>query len=478
LDRPLSDLMSAPVVVSPADPVRTVARLMTETGVSAAVVLARAGGAGRGVSGDGEGALGIVTDADLRARHLAAGVDDQPVGAIATPSARTLGSESTVAEALALMTAGHLHHIPVVSDGRLVGLVDAAAVVAVMAGDPMTVLATASKASDLDQLAAARDDLPGVVARLVAAGTGGLACVRLLSLFTEAAMTRIVVWATDELGPPPAPYALVALGSLARREQTLVTDQDHALVVADGAGGERWYAEFGERVTDDLATVGFPRCPGGVMVANAEWRDEQRAWHRRWEAFLAGPEPDHILASNIVLDARTVVGDPALASPFRTVAERAVAGNTGPFLLFLVNSAREHGPPLGLFNRWKTKRRGPHAGRFDVKAGAVLPIVSLARVHGIAAGSGATGTVDRLGDAARAGKVSADTADILVNGYELVTSIRLLEQTGRWSSGRDLDNWIAPGELTAWQRTGLREVCRTIRTAQEAISLSYLGAYV
>ena len=44
---------------------------------------------------------------------------------------------------------------------------------------------------------------------------------------------RLLELAEDQLGPPPVPYAFMALGSMARDEQLVVTDQDNALVLDD-----------------------------------------------------------------------------------------------------------------------------------------------------------------------------------------------------------------------------------------------------
>jgi CBS domain-containing protein len=464
-DTTVSTVMAPPVVVTAGLPIEAAAAAMTRAGSSAAIVVA------------GGRAVGIVTDADIRARHVAAASGpDRPVEQLATSDPLVIAPHQPLAEALSLMASRGVHHLPVVDAGEPVGMVDAGLLLAAVAGDPLRVLGTASTAGDTGELQAAYLRLPVVVERLVGTGSGGLAVTRLLSLFTEQAMIRAVGWACDELGPPPAAFAIVALGSLARREQTLVTDQDHALVISDGAGSEPWFAALGQRVTDVLAAVGFLRCPGEVMISNPVWRDEAASWRRRWEAFLAEPSPEHILASNIVLDARPVVGDPALAVPFLTVARRA--RGSGNFLLFLANSARELHPPIGALGRWRLERRGPHAGSFDIKRGLIVPIVQIARVHALAVASEAMETVQRLNDAADGGQISRDAADILANGYELATTVRLVDQAARARSGQELDNWVRPAQLTAWQRVGLKEVARTIRTAQESISLSYQGAYV
>lgn len=68
---------------------------------------------------------GIVSERDI-VRALArqgAALLDRPVSEVMTVKVRTCGSQETVARAMSQMTAGRHRHLPVVDDGRLVGMV-------------------------------------------------------------------------------------------------------------------------------------------------------------------------------------------------------------------------------------------------------------------------------------------------------------------------------------------------------------------
>ncbi|MEZ5590699.1 MAG: DUF294 nucleotidyltransferase-like domain-containing protein [Gammaproteobacteria bacterium] len=49
----------------------------------------------------------------------------------------------------------------------------------------------------------------------------------------EAITCRLLQLAEQKLGPPPVKYAWLAAGSLARGEQTALSDQDNCLLLAD-----------------------------------------------------------------------------------------------------------------------------------------------------------------------------------------------------------------------------------------------------
>lgn len=87
------------------------------------------------------------------------------------------------------------------------------------------------------------------------------------------------------------------LGSGARRESTLRTDQDHALVLAGDLplGASTWFAALADRLTTTLEGCGLPRCRGGVMATNPAWRAPLGAWQDRFVGWIEQPEEDALL---------------------------------------------------------------------------------------------------------------------------------------------------------------------------------------
>src|SRR5512133_2505842 len=82
---------------------------------------------------------------------------------------------------------------------------------------------------------------------------------QLVARLNDTLLRTAVRWAEAELGPAPAPWAWLALGSEGRMEQTLITDQDNALVFADeGLASRAWYEALAGRVVADLRAAGFP----------------------------------------------------------------------------------------------------------------------------------------------------------------------------------------------------------------------------
>ena len=127
--------------------------------------------------------------------------------------------------------------------------------------------------------------------------------------------------AEADLGAPPCRWAWLALGSEGRMEQTLLTDQDNALVwEAQGDAERAWFVAFAERVNADLEAAGFPRCPGGYMARS--WNGTLEEWRRRFEDWIDAPSPEALLRGAIFFDFRRVAGTLALAPLEATLATR------------------------------------------------------------------------------------------------------------------------------------------------------------
>jgi CBS domain-containing protein len=102
------------VSVKPDQSVTELLDLLAEHGVGALIV-----------SADGESLEGIVSERDVVRRLQRFGADllSAPVSDIMTAQVNTCPPETDLDELMRLMTEGRFRHVPVVDDGRLVGIV-------------------------------------------------------------------------------------------------------------------------------------------------------------------------------------------------------------------------------------------------------------------------------------------------------------------------------------------------------------------
>ena len=449
------DLIARPLVTcGQQETVRAAAERMRDEQVSSLVVAGEP--------------LGFLTDRDLRDRVVAPGIGlDTPVAAIMSTPLITAQADSTMAELLLMMVDRGIHHLPVTEAGRLVGIVTDTDLLRHESRHPLFLRRRLERAGDHEDLVAYAAEVRESVARLVDSETPVDDIGRLAGSAQDALVARILRDAERRLGPPPAPYAFMVLGSHARLEATLHTDQDHAIALADDAGpeAEAWAAALADEVVGGLERCGFPRCPGGIMASNPRWRVRLATWERYFRAWMEEPDEQALADTTIFFDFRQVGGTLDVDASLRPVVGQATAHPA--FLARLALMALRRESPLDMFGQLRGIRQGRRRV-LDLKLRGIAGIVDLARVFALEAGVPETNTLVRLRLAAARG---LDVAPDLAESFEFLQQVRLRHQVRRLRVGAEPDNLVPLSELTELERRWLRDLFRLLDIARQSVRL-------
>lgn len=460
LATPIARLISRPpVMIEPGTTVAEAARVMRTARVSSVLVAGPE--------------PGIVTDRDLRNRFVAEErPPDTPVDLVASRPVLTLDRDASLLETVLFMLDCNVHHVVVTDGGRVTGVVTDTDVLRQQARTPLYLLSSVERADNRTDLAGYAAEVSEVVRQLVATGVDATAVGRVVSALNDTLVRTLVRLAEAELGAAPAPWAWMALGSEGRLEQTLLTDQDNALVFAGEAATDpeavAWFQSLASHVVDGLVASGFPPCPGGYMATN--WNLSLPAFEDRFRSWMAAPDPAALLDAAIFFDFRRVAG-PLDLEPLDHLLDGAA--ETQMFLGHLAASAAAFRPPLRAFHRIVVKD-----GAVDLKRGAVGPVVALARVYGLAAGGRTRATLDRLATAAAAGVLSREGAENLSEAFRFVVNQRLDAQLDELAAGRPMDNQVELDRLAPLERHHLKDTLVAIRDALDGLEFTYQGGRV
>ncbi|HZB65894.1 MAG TPA: DUF294 nucleotidyltransferase-like domain-containing protein [Ornithinibacter sp.] len=462
-------LRRRPVAVDRTTSAAEAARVMSDNGVSSLLVL------------DGERLSGILTDRDLRTRVLAAGVDPGvQVSEVMSADPVTGDVDSLAFEVLLRMVGRHIHHLPIV-DGRQrpLGLVTTTDLLRVEQANPVYLAGDIAKQVDAVGVARMSSRLPRVVQALVEQDASADDIGRVVTAVGDAVERRLLTLAEADLGPAPVPYCWVTLGSRARHEQALAADQDTAVIIDDRVRPDQlaWFEALARRVTDDLVTCGYPRCPGDVMATNPRWRQPLTQWWRQFSSWLFEPVPDAILGASIFFDMRPIHGEVALHADLQRHVLTALPGSLR-FLAQLTKHAISNEPPLGFFRGLVLEKTGDHKDTLDIKRGGVRAVVELARVHALSVGSPAVNTQTRIEAVREAGVLTGETAHDLRDAFEFISYVRLRHQAGQVRRGEPTDNFVAPEELSGFDKRHLRDAFAIVRGAQGVLTHRFPMHYI
>lgn len=464
-NRPIIDLASKKPLSCPFDmPLQQAATLMSDRNHGSILITAP----------NGE-YLGIVTDHDLREKVVAAGLDlATPVGRVMSTPLRTIPGQALIFEALLTMMQEKRKYLAVTDNDQLVvAMLSGQDILAAQGRSPLLLLGEISGATDIAAIRQLYAQLPGIVQALIAGGAKAGHLTRLVTAISDSILHRVMAIILKEQGPAPRPFALMVLGSEGRKEQTLKTDQDNAIVYQDGDGEsdrevQQYFLEIGRKLCAALDDIGYSYCPGEIMAQTPKWCQPLSVWKEYFRSWIRFGSPEDLLNSSIFFDFRCGYGDPTLVERLRAHLQEKLA-EWPLFLGYLAMNAQHFKPPLGFFGNFLVASKGEHRDTFNIKK-VMVPIVDFARIHSLKHGFTETNTSERLRLLEERGLLTGDTCREFEQAYAFLMQLRFARQVAAiQSEHRPPDNQINPKKLTRIEQTLLKEIFSRIETMQKEI---------
>jgi len=442
---------------------------------------------------DTPGGLGIVTDSDFR-RGLGQGLAtfDAPVTALATIPARTIGADTSRAQALLNMVEHGVHHLIALDDrARPVGVVRAIDLASADVRDPLLIRAAIETATDLDQLVDAAALLPSTAVELIDAGLPPVRVGALLAAVREALLRKLVALDTALEGTPGC--AWFVLGSTARHEPLPSSDLDTALAWAEPANGQpgngqpdsdpgttplgeqraREFRAAAERVLTNLGRCGIQRCPDGLNATNPLFSRSVRGWTDAATAWQRDPSIDQaLLLTAMVADSRPVT---ELAVGRAVVDASRTATPSQHYLTVMLRYTLAVKPPLGFVRNFVVDHTGEHRGQLNLKRGGLMPIASIGRWVAVLTGEPVGSTPERLRRGLEAKILTQNEVDSLVGAFELIYELLLERESAALRAGSPPSRHLAPGELDSLTRRHLRAAFREVHRVQTRLDADWVS---
>ncbi len=482
---PCGDLVGrAPVMGHPDMSIRGAAIRMSNAGVASLLLVTNGeeveetgSGSHAGEVSGGEGGehpgedrlVGIVTNRDLRTRVLAAGVSPEaPVRTVMTADPITLPPSASRLDAILTMVREGIHHLPLVEEGRVVGVVSASDLLREQALHPVFLGDRIRKAPTVLQAIRVARERERLFLALARGGLGPWEVERILTGIADALARRIL-----EVREEGRKGVWLVFGSQARREMGLHSDQDHGLILpeeesdpsAHGPDGNRW-GRLGRGVARALVRAGYPPCPGSVMASEALWRRTLDGWDRKFLRWTRRPELEELIHAGILFDLRGL-GRGASAADVLRARLLEHTRNNEIFAAQMAALAVRNPPPLGIFRRFVVERSGDQEPALELKRRGIQPLVDLVRIHALVAGIPEVGTRERLERLGRDGVISASGAADLREALDFFSTLRQRHQVRRLEEGGRPDSRVAPAELAPLERRHLKDAFQILRTQQE-----------
>ncbi|MBW2569247.1 MAG: cyclic nucleotide-binding/CBS domain-containing protein [Deltaproteobacteria bacterium] len=429
---------------------------------------------------DGE-FVGIVTDTDLRKKVIATGCDiEKPVSEIISSPLTTISAQTLIVEALLTMMQKNIKHLAVTdSDKKVVGMVTNRDLLIAQGQSPLLFIRDINSANSVEQIIDTHKQLPGLIQSLINSGAKANNVTMLITMISDAISDKLIRFAINELGTPPASFVFMILGSEGRKEQTLKTDQDNAIIFKDVSeeslqSVQDYFIKLGEKVCTWLDRAGYAFCKGDVMAKNPRWCQPLSVWKEYFSTWIHAAEPEDLLQSSIFFDFRGGYGNKDLIVQLRKFLFDSLGGWSG-FFRHLTENALHFKPPIGFFRNFVVESKGEHRNSFDIK-NAMMPIVDFARIYALKNRIEETNTQERLNQLYLRKILSWQDYNEVEQAYSFLMQMRFMRQVASIIEENEKpDNYINPKKLSSIEQTMLKEIFKRIEKIQSKLGFEFTG---
>lgn len=455
--------------------IQAAAKLMADESISALLIIDDA------INIDEENdnqVIGIVTDRDLCTRVLAKGLDpNTEVSEVMSHELISLDHNAYIYEAMLSMLRCNVHHLPILKNKQPIGIVEVADIIRYESQNSLLLVNQIYQQQNIDDLVSISEQVKDCFVRLVHEDANSHMVGSAMAVIGRSFKQRILELAEEKYGEPPIPYCFLALGSMARDEQLIVTDQDNAIILDnsyDAALHDEYFAKLSEFVCQGLARCGYLLCTGDIMATNPMWRMTRKEWEECFADWIDNPNPKALLNSSIFFDLDGVYGRIKWAENLNGFIVRRARRNN-KFLACLARNAINRTPPLGFFKEFVMEKDGRHNNSINLKRRGTAPLADLVRVHALAVGSRAQNSFERLDDIIEAGILPKGRAEDIQDAMEYISMVRIRHQALDVENEIEPDNNIEPENMSDFERRNLKDAFQILSNAQNFLKYRYHG---
>ncbi len=400
----------------------------------------------------------------LEASLLKGGSPDQTVETVAEKDYVTINADNYFFDALHEMMKKSKETLVVMGADRVEGLLTSLDLLKFRGREVLSLIRSIEDAKSFDELNILRQDVEGVLRVLISDGAVASHACKIVSELNDKVVKRVIRLAEESLGAPPVPFAWLGLGSEGRKEQTLVTDQDNAILFDMPSVGndaeyiDEYFRTLSDRIVNGLNRCGFPLCKGNIMATNPRYFGNIMSWKDKTDRWIniSAENGDDFVDIYTFLDFRIVYGSETLEEALRSHVLEAFGKNTNA-LRMLAGPIISVPVPLGFFKNFLVEKNGKYKNTVNIKVNGLLPLTTCVKLLAFFAGVSEANTLERIRKLSEKGIIPEDRLDFIEQAFETFLALKIHNNLNSLDRGREFSNNINPAQLGTKQKQLLKD---------------------
>ncbi len=471
----VSEVMSHPVITCrTTDKVTDASKIMADRDISAIVAL------------DNEKKpRGILTEKNLVKYLIANQIYPIPlctVDRVMNSNLMQIEPDYFLGQALVAMIRSKNKHLIVVERGKLVGIITMVDLIRTRSTGNLLLTQDIESQTTMSGLSHISREIDNILNALIAEKAGVSEIFEVMSELHERLSRRIIQLSEERMkiegwGQPPVEYCWINMGSAARYEQTLRTDQDNAIIYEDPEEGkeediDKYFSKLAEFIVEGHSQCGFEKCKGDVMATNPKWRRSISSWICSIREWTRSYDPEDTRILTILLDYRPIWGNMSLAEKFWDEIFKAFEESlTAQHMM--TKDDLQYKLPISFLGTFVTEKSGPHKNEIDLKKSGAVHIVNGIRIFAIKNHISEPSTFGRLKQLTEKKAISAEDADFFSASFEALMMFRIRENMKKAKQGKDADNYIDPYSLRKRERMILKDALSGVSHLQKIVNKEF-----
>jgi CBS domain-containing protein len=412
--------------------------------------------------------IGIATDQDFRNRVVAANLKiTNPISDIMSYPLISISDHASVFEAFIKIMKSGIKHLAITNnDDTAIGVISNSDLINAQGKLPFLFIKDINQAGSYNEIAQKQKQLPQSISTLINEGAKAQNINNFVTAITDAILDKLVKLAIQEIGEPPVRFAFMVMGSEGRKEQTLKTDQDNAIIYEDVNDQDkdsvnRYFLNLGEHVCNMLDKTGYDFCKGNIMAKNPKWCRPVSTWYKYFKEWIYNASPETLLKTSIFFDFRFGYGDIDLVNELRTTLFNFL-DNRSVFFRYLAENTCQFRVPVGFLGNFIVESKGLFKNTFDIKKPMMI-VVDFARTYALQNKIAATNTMERLELLYTKNVINESDYNDISHSYSYMMNLRFMNQIhGIINEGKAPDNHINPKKLSRIEQQTLKEIFKKI----------------
>ncbi|MBC5834064.1 CBS domain-containing protein [Flavobacterium sp. F372] len=360
--------------------ISTVAKKMVETNKSYAIVTNNAR------------INGLITDADFK-KKIAFGIINLEADCTTIMQQNvTIVEESiSVAEAQLLLLKNDTDYLLVTEDGtentRVKGMISERDIIKSQSNNPGVLIDEIRNAKNFEELKYVHSKYLFVIQNSFTKNIPIFHINNTAGGILHSIIQQCIKLCLEKLGSPPARFVWLALGSQARKEQLVLSDQDNMIVYEDVAAEKHrdvkfYFVQLAKMVISNMELLGYKPCPYDHLASNIKWCKSLSDFTAIYSNCIKSPGENMSDFSGIFFDFEYIYGETKIKDSLEIAIHQSLTNNK-IFFDYIGNQLLKSPPPLTFFKKFAVEENGVHKDKFNLKQKGLQFYIDAARIFAL-----------------------------------------------------------------------------------------------